>query len=233
MPGHKLIDDDRLPKIPGGWRNEPVDLVQRTLHMAVPVDPDLLLDLPETLAEHNADDYMPYWAWLWPAATEMAKWVVGREWAAGTATLELGCGLGLVGMTAAAVGLSVTISDYRKEAIAVVESNLRRNRLSATVEQIDWRQPPPRQWPVILSCDVLYELSNHAAILDFAAQALAPGGEWWIGDPGRVNADRFLNTIRNDRRFLATDSNEFPIHAIVVGQFTIIKLSHVPRPDAV
>jgi predicted nicotinamide N-methyase len=224
MTSHKFSDDNRLPQIPGGWRHESIDLGKRTFHLAVPVDPDLLLDLPETLVEHQADDYMPYWAWLWPAATDMAKWVISQQWQTDTEALELGCGMGLVGMAAAAAGLNVTLSDYRSEAVAVAETNLHRNGLTAPVEQIDWRKPPLRQWPVILACDVLYEVPNHAAILEFAANALEPAGACWIGDPGRMNTDLFLKTVRDDGRLVATDENGLPISDIRIGQFKVLRL---------
>ena len=77
-----------------------------------PRDPDAVLDTIEWPAAasnpHLAD---PYWAKLWPAAPLLAEAVV-RSRRPIASVLELGCGSGLVGITALACGHEVTFSDY-------------------------------------------------------------------------------------------------------------------------
>lgn len=219
--------DDPLPKIPGGWRDEPFVIGDRTLHMAVAIDPELLLELPETLAEHEVNEYIPYWAWLWPAAFDMAKWLAARKWPPQCEALELGCGMGLVGIAAAASGLQMTISDYREEAVAVVRSNLARNGLQADVQQIDWRDPSPRRWSVMFLCDVLYEAINHSAIIEYVGGALTADGECWIGDPGRGNATEFLRAVKDDARLMAATDDGLPLDDVEIGRFTMIRLTRI------
>ena len=56
----------------------------RTIRVTRPADPDRLLDDPAVLERNRLDDYMPYWAYLWPGAYLLAE-AVGREpWRAGT-----------------------------------------------------------------------------------------------------------------------------------------------------
>jgi hypothetical protein len=43
-----------------------------------PADPDRLLDDPGVVAWNRHDDYMPYWAYLWPGAYLLAE-AVARE----------------------------------------------------------------------------------------------------------------------------------------------------------
>ena len=53
---------------------------------------------------------MPYWADLWPAARMLAKAIVRERWPAGLHALEIGCGLGLPGIAALAMGLHASPS---------------------------------------------------------------------------------------------------------------------------
>src|SRR3954453_17759227 len=89
----------------------------RPVVLVRPADPDRLLDDPGVLAWNRRDDYMPYWAYLWPAAYLLAEAVAREEWpeVRGGDTmevLEIGCGLGLAGLVAMARGLRVQFSYY-------------------------------------------------------------------------------------------------------------------------
>src|SRR5262249_49754935 len=70
--------------------------------------PARLLDHPAVRSAFAADEYMPYWADLWPAARMLAKYIVRQSWAPGLRALEVGCGLGLPGIAGLAMGLRVT-----------------------------------------------------------------------------------------------------------------------------
>ena len=85
----------------------------------------LLEDLdPITFAE---DERLPYWTELWPAAVAMAHYIVQRLPLDGRRVLELGCGLGLVGVVAALHGARVLCTDYEEAALAFARHNARRN----------------------------------------------------------------------------------------------------------
>src|SRR5262245_31455755 len=76
-------------------------------------------DTPATLEPIGgaAGRYMPYWVDLWPAARMLAKWLVRQTWPAGLRALEVGCGLGLPGVAALAMGMRVTFSDCDSAAL--------------------------------------------------------------------------------------------------------------------
>ena len=67
---------------------------------------------PEVLAWNHRDDYMPYWAYLWPGRSCWPRRWRGRPWPAGTQALEIGCGLGLAGPGGGLGGLRVHFTDY-------------------------------------------------------------------------------------------------------------------------
>src|SRR5271167_3007551 len=79
---------------------EKVILGEYTFLIDKPGGSDDLLKHPAVVAAFAADEYLPYWADLWPAARMLAKAVLAESWPAGIAALEVGCGLGLPGIAA-------------------------------------------------------------------------------------------------------------------------------------
>jgi len=184
-----------LPPVPGGWTRQTIDVGFRTIDLVLPAVPDKLLDDPEVLEANRRDDYMPYWSYLWPASAPMSRALIHADWLPGTRVLELGSGIGLVGLAALARKWDVTFSDYDDTSLELCRQNALRNDLpDPALLKLDWRQPADLQFPVILGCEVIYERRNHEPILDLLQQMLAPGGVCWIGDPGRSQAPRFLDT---------------------------------------
>src|SRR3954447_24559702 len=77
-----------------------------------PRDSEALLD------EHafEADEFIPYWAELWPSGVALARAIAGRS-LKGARVLELGCGLGLPSIAAAQGGGRVLATDWSPVAI--------------------------------------------------------------------------------------------------------------------
>ena len=61
----------------------------------------------------------------------------------------------------------------------------------------DWRHPPADlgRFDLVLAADVLYEARNVEPVAGFLARHLGPGGEAWIGDPGRPHAARLEDAL--------------------------------------
>ncbi len=197
-----------LPEIPGGWTRQTIDLGWRTIELVQPATPDCFLDEPSVLEANRRDDYMPYWTYLWPASVPMARVLKTANWAPGTEVLELGSGIGLVGLAAKARGWQVTFSDYDETSLALCRVNAERNSLGAVETlRLDWRRPAERQFPVILGCEVIYEARSHEPLLTLLQAMLAPGGVCWIGDPGRSQAPRFYK-LALDHGFQITTRDE-------------------------
>lgn len=188
-----------LPDIPGGWTTRDFLLAGTSLQVTLPASPDAFLDDPEVLAANRRDDYMPYWSYLWPTSLETAVAVLEHDWTPETEVLEIGAGIALTGLAALSRGLRVAFSDYDRQALELALHNARQNGFADRAEGLflDWRQPVDRQFPVILGCDVIYEKQNHAPILGLLERMLAKGGQAWITDPGRHQADAFLALVRS------------------------------------
>jgi predicted nicotinamide N-methyase len=167
-----------------------VALPGRELLLRAPRDGDALLS--EEAFER--EEFLPYWAELWPSALALAR-VVARRPLTGRRTIELGCGLGLPSIAAAAAGARVLATDWAPDAIAITAANAERNgvRLDATLFRWD-ADPEPLgpPWPLVLASDLLYERRNVAPLLALLPRLCAAAGEVWLADPGRAPAAGFL-----------------------------------------
>ena len=150
---------------------------------------------PITFAE---DERLPYWAELWPAAVAMAQYIVQRLPLAGRQVLELGCGLGLVGVVAALHGARVLCTDYEAPALAFARHNAHCNACARMRFQLmDWRRPTlRRRYDYILASDVIYEARNFGPLVAILRRYLARGGMAVFSEPGRVNAVPFFALVR-------------------------------------
>ena len=145
----------------------------------------------------GADEYIPFWADLWPAARMLAKAVLHERWSAGTAALELGCGLGLPGIVALSRGLKVTFSDYDVCALHFAVENARLNGFdNVPTLRLDWQHPATDlQFPVLLGSDLVYELSNIEPLVQFIKQALAPDGICLLTDQEHIPAQALRSAL--------------------------------------
>ncbi len=143
--------------------------------------------------DFDRDERLPYWAELWPSARVLADRVAAIP-GKGRRLLELGCGVGLLSLTAAEAGFQVTATDYFTEALEFTAHNAERHGLSTVAARmIDWRQLPDDlgQFDMILASDVLYERPNAALVANVIRRSLKADGVALVSDPGRRPAHRF------------------------------------------
>ena len=153
-----------------------------------PPDPEALLDE----ARFEVDEFMPYWAELWPSGLALAEALPSRL--DGLAVVELGCGLGVPSLVAAACGANVTAVDWASEAIELLRGNAERNAIALRAVHADWSMVGG-SFDLVLAADLLYEERNGDALLE-VLPTLAP----WvlIADPGRSSARAFFEEARGD-----------------------------------
>jgi predicted nicotinamide N-methyase len=169
-----------------------------TFALVRPVDPDRLLDDPTVLALNRDDDYMPYWAYLWPGAYLLAGAVAAEPWRAGTPALEIGCGLGLAGLVGLKRGLRVTFTDYDSAPLGFVARSAEASGFGPddfSTRVLDWRDPLAERFPVILGADVLYEHRLVPLVAGLLAKALEPGGLALVAGPYRVASEGFARAV--------------------------------------
>ena len=196
-----------LPETPaealGPTIREEVLVEGRTFLLTRPDAVDRLVDHPELGGASAAEEYMPFWAHLWPAARMLAAAILCEPWprvAAGQPleAVEVGCGLGLAGLAALARGLHVTFSDYDATALRFAADNARLNGFSDfRVLQMDYRQPPAGlQTPVLLASDPIYEIHMAPPLARLIRQVLAPGGTCLVAERNRPQGQALQEALR-------------------------------------
>ena len=156
------------------------------LSLLRPSAPEDLLD--EEAFEH--DEFLPYWAELWPAASALARALPADL--RGVRIVELGCGLGVPSLVAAARGAEVVATDWASDAIDLLRQNAERNNVVLQARVWDWRTPWDEQFDLALAADVLYERRNVEPLVR-ALQSLAP--EALIGLANRPYEQQFLQSV--------------------------------------
>jgi predicted nicotinamide N-methyase len=189
-----------------------VPLPGRELLVLAPRDGEALLT--EEAFEH--EEFLPYWAELWPSAVALAR-VVARRPLTGRRVLELGCGLGLPALAAAAAGGRVLATDWAPDSVAMTARNAEHNALALDTAVFRWDDDPTPlgpPWPLVLASDVLYERRNLDPLLALLPRLAAASGEAWLADPGRAFAAEFLERAAARWR-LDTIPHDGPAHVTV------------------
>jgi predicted nicotinamide N-methyase len=147
-------------------------------------------------AAFDEEEFLPYWAELWPSGLALARHVAARD-VHGLRVLELGCGLGLPALAAALRGAEVLATDWAEEAIELLRQNAERNGVLLRVARVRWSEPEPllraAPWDLVLGADLLYEARNADQL---AGLLPSLGGEVVLAEPGRPYAKEFLEKFR-------------------------------------
>ncbi len=119
----------------------------------------------------------PFWVKIWEAAVVLADFMASLT--PQERILEIGSGLGLVGLTAALFGhKEVVITDHEEECLDFVRLNAILNGLdNVVVEKLDWNAPQELgQFNVIVGAEVVYSGRIFESLFRVFKKYLAPGG---------------------------------------------------------
>lgn len=197
-----------------------------------PADMDDLLDRlagQDPAHPDVRDERFPYWADLWPSARALARFLL--EWSIPpppARTLEIGCGLGLPGLVAAARGARVTWTDYLPDALAFAALNAWRNLDRAPdVQRLDWRRPRAElAADLVLAADVVYEVRSFDPLIRALHQLLRPGGALLLAEPQRPLARSFFHRLP---RHGLVEASLATLEADLPGPVTIHLIQPSPR----
>jgi len=140
----------------------------------------------------------PYWAHLWIGARAIAKRLVESGALCGKRVLDLGCGVGLPGLVAAALGAEVWFVDREPAALEFVRHSARRSGFFAVhTNCLDYgRESLPVTFDLILGAEIVYDPSSYMPLCDFLVRHLEASGEILLTDAFRSDAERFFAELR-------------------------------------
>src|SRR5262249_21967021 len=119
--------------------------------------------------------HLPYWAELWESSRALAATMADESRLQPLRVLDLGCGMGLAGVAAAAVGHRVTLADL--EPPALLFARLNTLGYEANVRRVNWQTDNLKErFDLILGADIVYERSQWAYLHPFFLAHLAKCG---------------------------------------------------------
>ncbi|WP_291320473.1 methyltransferase [Desulfonatronospira sp.] len=152
---------------------EPLRIKDLTLEILQIADMEAYID---HLAETSRDGLeLPLWAKIWPASMMLAYYLCSLHVEKQLDMLELGSGVGLSGLAAAARGHKVLITDNNLDALLFAKINILQNNLqdNAAVHAVDFTADQlPRRFDCILGAEILYHDKSYPPLLRFLGEHL-------------------------------------------------------------
>lgn len=130
----------------------------------------------------NPDDVMedfPLWAKIWEASIVLMQHMADLPVVPNRRILELGSGLGVAGITAAAMGHDVTLTEYNEDALNFLRANAEANNCRhLTIHHLDWFKPEIEEtFDLIIGSEIVYQASAVEALHEIFRKLLSPGGQ--------------------------------------------------------
>jgi len=169
-----------------------VHVGQRRITLVVAKDIEALVDR-EALLRQDSPVEPPYWAHLWSGAVELARYIDGGVSCAERRVLDLGCGLGLVGIVASLLGGEVTFLDRDPDALVYAERAAARNGCRGVrFRQADFTcDDLGSTFDLVLGAEILYDPASWTGLTTFIAKHLAPAGHAILADAHRTSTEGF------------------------------------------
>lgn len=129
----------------------------------------------------------PFWVKLWEAAMVLSYALASLPDPKGQTLLEIGAGLGAPGITAAACGFDVTLTDYEDIIMDFQKVSVAASGLSNVhCAHLDWLQPPEMQpFDILTAAEVLFREEFFDPLLDVFRKYLKPGGTIYLAHDAR------------------------------------------------
>jgi predicted nicotinamide N-methyase len=163
----------------------------------------------------NLFDGFPLWAKIWEAATVLSAYMADLPVNPEKKFLEIGAGVGVVGIVAASFGHRVLMSEHNPDALKFAKANAVINNCdNLEIKDIDWHKPVSDElFDHIIGSEVVYKKSDIKSLLMLFNKCLKPGGNITLAEGMRETGLIFLKemgqyfNIKAGRRILRTDDS--------------------------
>ncbi len=161
----------------------------------------------------------PLWSKPWEASLVLADYLAGITVDPQERILEIGCGLGLVGVVASSFGHKVTMTEYNPDALnfarANAEINLPALRSNLEICKLDWNHPRlDETFDRIIGSEILYSEKDYGPLMELFKACLRPGGEIILAEGVRKTSMGFFREmsgileIRAEKRIFRSKEQE-------------------------
>jgi predicted nicotinamide N-methyase len=210
---------------------QPIRAGAVTLEFTRIADPDRVLD--EVCAEEDLRErlgrprrkevpHLPYWAELWESASGVASALSKFKLDAGVRVLDLGCGMGLAGTAAAAMGASVVMADLESPALLLARLNSLPYASRIRTRRLNWQSDRlAEKFDLIVGADIVYEKVQWESLDAFWKSHLADGGCVLLGEPGRQTGDMFVQWIASRGWSLTETAEKVPTREKAIRIFKL------------
>jgi predicted nicotinamide N-methyase len=142
----------------------------------------------------------PLWAKIWEASIILSDYLSGMPIDPEKRFLEIGCGMGVVGIVASAFGHRVIMTEYNPDALNFARANARANlSLDDTgleITELDWGKPRLEGlFDYIIGSEVIYKEKDYQPILKLFKTFLKPSGEIILAEGVRKTSMEFLEQM--------------------------------------
>lgn len=144
----------------------------------------------------------PLWAKVWEASMVLADHIAAIPPAPDKRMIEIGCGLGLVGIVAAAFGHSVVVTEYNADALHFVRANAIMNLPSPDslleIRALDWSHPEglSERFDYVVGSEVIYKQEHYDPLLSLLKTLLKPTGEVILAEGVRKTSVEFFKQMQ-------------------------------------
>lgn len=138
---------------------------------------------PKFIEEHIDSETplhdFPLWAKVWEASWVLADFIASLPADPGKRFIEIGCGLGLVGVVAASFGHNVVMTEHNAEALKFARANAELNHCSdVEILDLDWNSPSLYgRFDYIVGSEVVYHEKDFEPLRNLFERLLKPEGE--------------------------------------------------------
>ena len=142
----------------------------------------------------------PFWAKLWPSSIALLDVLKAHpHLIQNKHVLEIGAGIGLPSLMMADIARSIQISDYDKEAVALIQKNIEHLQLqNAEALQLDWNNVPENLNPeVIILSDVNYDPTQFDLLISLINKFIHQGCTIILSTPQRIMASPFVQKLES------------------------------------
>ena len=142
----------------------------------------------------------PLWSKIWEASVILSDYLAGMRVDEEKRILEIGCGMGVVGVVASAFGHRVNMTEYNPDALNFARANARANLseddAGIEITDLDWSKPRLEGvFDYIIGSEVIYKEKDYQSILKLFKTYLRPSGEIILAEGVRKTSMEFFRQM--------------------------------------